>query len=762
MSGAKAPPTRAESAADLAESRLPPGLAQRRILRWAVVASSAYLGVMMAWLALHLGGDRAVVVFGNFAELVPAVLAAPACAWAASRTVGRVRLVWALAGVAMLGWVVGQGIYTYTEVYLRQEPAFPGPPDLGYVVTALGLAGSIIALSWGLGGSRRAAADILDGVLVASSLVFVAWRFILRPIASAGGGWPVVAMSMAYPIIDVVIVTALVHALPRLTAERRRPATWLLAGAIMYALADAAYSWLIVQDLYVTGTWFTDVLWAGAPLCVGLGALEAGLRPAVAGPSPQALPRLRLWLPYILSVPAFVVIAMEMFTQDPDPFLDFAGVGWIVLVLARQFLHLRIQARTASALEETLEDRERLHGEVLRDRARLQAAVQRVEEIERATRRGTWEWSSVTGKAVLSPSLRAVLAVPPGFEATTENLVSLLHPDDRLGFEEAVAQAFLRPGTNAVDTRLRGPEGQDRWLRFEVVSSRGPTGEVDRVAGSVQDITDLKEMEAVRQTAHDQQKDIDLLSKVSAFKTSFINLAAHELRTPLTPIQLDLSTLRLHAKGLPPATSALVESLRRNIERLAGLTQELLDAAALQTSALLVHKVPSDPSVLVGEVVAEFEENARRKGVALQSTSSFEGEVEMDAGQIRKVLRQLVDNAVKFTPAGGKVAVVTARREGALEVAVQDTGVGLDSMQLLQLFRPFVQVHDSMQKTESGAGLGLYLSRAIVELHGGEIRASSPGPGKGATFTMRLPARAKPPAEPPSVASKPLGIPVDA
>jgi len=142
---------------------------------------------------------------------------------------------------------------------------------------------------------------------------------------------------------------------------------------------------------------------------------------------------------------------------------------------------------------------------------------------------------------------------------------------------------------------------------------------------------------------------------------------------------------------------------------------------------------------VVREAAEAFQPVAERDGVKFALDATSGAVVDADPKRLGQVLFNLMDNALKFTPRGGLIAVQARADRGWAEVVVRDSGKGLAPESIPKLFKPFQQVHDPMQVTRSGSGLGLYISKGIVELHGGTIRAESPGLGKGATFTFTLP-----------------------
>ncbi|HET6397929.1 MAG TPA: PAS domain-containing sensor histidine kinase, partial [Candidatus Thermoplasmatota archaeon] len=266
-----------------------------------------------------------------------------------------------------------------------------------------------------------------------------------------------------------------------------------------------------------------------------------------------------------------------------------------------------------------------------------------------------------------------------------------------------------------------------RWVSVSLKARRDATGAVQRIDGSLRDVTMERE-------AEEQARRVRELEELAAVRSRFLNQAAHELATPLTPIRLQLASLRHRLPGEPR-----LPLLERNFERLGRLVQDLLDAARLQSGRLRVEMAQVPLAELVAGVRDSFADQAEREGIAITTECDGEPVAFGDRGRIEQVLWNLVHNALKFTPPGGRVQMRAWRGDDGVVVEVRDDGVGLDEQQLGRLFQPFTQVHATTPKPATGSGLGLYIAQAIARQHGGEVEAESSGPGQGATFRLRLP-----------------------
>lgn len=238
----------------------------------------------------------------------------------------------------------------------------------------------------------------------------------------------------------------------------------------------------------------------------------------------------------------------------------------------------------------------------------------------------------------------------------------------------------------------------------------------------------------------ERQAALERLRELERFKTQFINTAAHELNSPLTPVKLQLHLLRTeHAAGLTQKQKSSLDIMERNVDRLIALVSDVLEAARLQANRLVVKKEPIDLHQVVSEAVESTQQQARSVGVdlVLESRPGFRAEADPD--RITQVIHNLIGNALKFTPRGGKVRVVTAKEGEFVIVRVTDTGIGLRPEDFLRLFQPFSQTHEWTTSKRPGSGLGLYISQGIVEQHGGRIWCDSPGPNRGSTFSFAIP-----------------------
>ncbi len=263
-----------------------------------------------------------------------------------------------------------------------------------------------------------------------------------------------------------------------------------------------------------------------------------------------------------------------------------------------------------------------------------------------------------------------------------------------------------------------------------------------RAALAIENAVALREAEAARMKEHALRADAELASRA---KDEFLATVSHELRTPLNAILGWTVTLR--RRKLEPEVDRGLAVVERNARAQAKLIEEVLDVSRVISGKLALSLGPTN----VAEALAAAVETVTPAAEAKEITVTMEIvdpalTIKADPDRLQQVVWNLLANAVKFTPKGGH-ARVEARREGSdVLISVTDDGEGIGSDVLPLVFEPFHQGDASTTRRHGGLGLGLAIVKQLVTAHGGTVRAESAGPNKGATFTIRLPARAAVPA----------------
>jgi signal transduction histidine kinase len=229
-------------------------------------------------------------------------------------------------------------------------------------------------------------------------------------------------------------------------------------------------------------------------------------------------------------------------------------------------------------------------------------------------------------------------------------------------------------------------------------------------------------------------------------KDEFVALISHDLRTPLTSI---MGYVELALEDVGPALDderrGYLEVVSRSSERLLRLVDDLLFVARLQAGRLVLTRSQLDLAVIAAQAVEEARPRAEGKQLGLVFSGTGEVPLEGDRGRLFQLLDNLISNAIKFTPEGGQIEVSARATPDGGVLEVSDTGIGLASGEAEQVFERFFRSSRVVAQQVPGTGLGLFISRAIVEAHGGTIAAASRN-GGGTAFRVALPARVPEPA----------------
>jgi len=297
-------------------------------------------------------------------------------------------------------------------------------------------------------------------------------------------------------------------------------------------------------------------------------------------------------------------------------------------------------------------------------------------------------------------------------------------------------KAALAAGVPWEDTfPLRRHDGEMRWHLSRAMPVRDAEGNIVRWFGTNTDVTEQRELEqALRE--NDRRKD------------EFLATLGHELRNPLASIvnAAEAVTMdreaRLPAPGGAPASEKgeMIEIVERQARHMSRLIDDLLDVARIARGKVLLRTERLDLAEVVRQTAEDHRREVEDAGLSLAvEVCDTPLWVEGDRTRLAQVLANLLHNAVKFTDVGGRITVAAADEGGRATVRVRDTGLGMAPEMLGRIFLPFSQADASLARSRGGLGLGLALVKGLVDLHGGAVAATSPGPGLGAEFSVRLP-----------------------
>ena len=302
-------------------------------------------------------------------------------------------------------------------------------------------------------------------------------------------------------------------------------------------------------------------------------------------------------------------------------------------------------------------------------------------------------------------------------------------PQEEADFYVKCDREVMAAGTpllNIEEPQTR-PNGKTSWLLTSKVPLRDDDGEIVGMLGTYMDITEQKETE-------DQLQQALVRAKVSEAKSDFLTTVSHELRTPLTLVISPLASL-LTRNELPEDVRQELAVARRNALRLKQIVDDVLDLRKSEAGMVKSHQSAVDVGEHLGSLLRDMVGAAERADVSLSSTiDPAVGVVDTDSALLERATINLVGNALKFTPAGGRIVVDLRRDHETVVLSIADTGVGIDPTQLERLFQPYEQVGSH----RGGTGLGLAIVKQIAETLGGSVSAKSEI-GKGSTFQLRFP-----------------------
>jgi signal transduction histidine kinase len=275
----------------------------------------------------------------------------------------------------------------------------------------------------------------------------------------------------------------------------------------------------------------------------------------------------------------------------------------------------------------------------------------------------------------------------------------------------------------------------------------GP-GELGQLATAFDDMVESLEKHQTQQRLEEELRrqnealaeENRRVQEVNQLKSEFVSLVSHELRTPLTAISGYLDLL-LEAPGAQSTAKQqeLLSIVKRNAERLVKLIDDLLDLSRIESGKVELSITAVDIVAVITEVVSLLQPQIEAKGqeLSFDRTHSLPA-VAGDAERIRQILINLLSNAHKYTPRGGQIWLTARAEDGWVRIDMQDNGIGLSPDEQAHLFDRFFRARQPAMKSVEGTGLGLPITRLLVDMHGGRITVTS-APGEGSTFSFTLP-----------------------
>jgi PAS domain S-box-containing protein len=232
-------------------------------------------------------------------------------------------------------------------------------------------------------------------------------------------------------------------------------------------------------------------------------------------------------------------------------------------------------------------------------------------------------------------------------------------------------------------------------------------------------------------------RDVSERHALEQLRADFLSMITHDIKVPLTVI---LGYTEMLTDPEPPHDQIppdILTRIRESGEKIHALVCNFVDLSRIEAGRLTIDRRPCDLHAMLSHVLEQHGASARRKGIGLTLEADVMSPLLADEPQLERVVTNLIANAIKYTPSGGQITVVTGRENGRVTVAFRDTGRGIPADELPHLFEKYRRVRE--QKRTEGTGLGLFIAKTIIDAHGGDIRVESE-PGAGSTFTLLLPA----------------------
>ncbi len=357
-----------------------------------------------------------------------------------------------------------------------------------------------------------------------------------------------------------------------------------------------------------------------------------------------------------------------------------------------------------------------------------------------AGRLGTWQVDLLTGELACSDGCRAHFGLLPGATFTYAMLWEAIVAEDREPTRVEAERAIERKDDFAAEMRVIWPDGTRHWILARGRPICATDGTPVRLTGVTQDITDKKRSAEERERLLDAERAARTdAERASRLKDEFLATLSHELRTPLNAI-LGWSQILRRRKQNDPELDEALAVIERNSRVQAQLIEDLLDMSRIISGKLRIDVQQLNLGEVVNAAIEAVRPAAEAKEIRLEKVVDTHIEpVRGDPARLQQVVWNLVSNAVKFTPKGGKVQVALERVNSHVEITVTDTGAGIKADFLPYVFERFRQADSTTTRRHGGLGLGLAIVKNLVELHGGRVCADSAGEGMGATFVVALP-----------------------
>jgi signal transduction histidine kinase len=412
------------------------------------------------------------------------------------------------------------------------------------------------------------------------------------------------------------------------------------------------------------------------------------------------------------------------------------AVGTVGESLVLLQLFMAVVALTGLLLGAVIAERDQAERHRAADYRRLEVGEKRLRLALEAGRMRVWELDIETGEVRWSTNPANSQGAPgPKAPPNLDAFLSLVHPDDRTLVSRTIAGAVDDETEYEVEFRFLWPDRSLHWTTAKGTVVRDHLGRPLRLIGVSTDVTERRRLEEELKARAAE------LAEADRRKDEFLAMLAHELRNPLAALTTALHLLAQKAGG----GDRFLEMAGRQVKQLVRLVEDLLDVSRITQGRITLRREIVDLADVVARAIETVPQLAEPRAHALSVSLPAEPiRLEGDPARLAQVFANLLGNAAKYTPAGGSIRLTADRVGHDVLVRVADTGAGLAPELRAHIFDLFVQADTSLDRARGGLGIGLTVVRHLVELHGGQVEARSPGVGRGSEFLVCLPTRRAP------------------
>ncbi len=672
------------------------------------VAAAAVAATTLAFaliVGLPLGSPHFVTALDDIGEALAALIAAGACAWAASRSDSQFQRAWALLGASAAAWCLGQVVWTVDEVVLGVAP-FPSVADVGFLAAVpLAIAGLLSFWTAPRGTAERWHLW-LDGVNIVLALTFTGWALGLQQVWLSGGSLAERAIGLAYPVGDILIATVLVLGIRRATRYQHGRMLLLLGGLAAISISDSAFAYMTTNGTYLN---VFDTGWVVGYLMIGLAALwPARPNDRVADRLPIDLWQIALpWTVIVAAATTALVVVLR--GGRTDQFQTELAVAMAALLIVSEVLtHI-----DSLSMVVTSRRSEAMLAEVI---AQAPIGIARVDR---------------TFKIIDANPGMAQLLRDPTDVMVGSTIARYLRTDDRaLAYEKIGALMSESVAGIQADNLMIRADATEVWVHWTSTAVRSSTGELEYFLTTLEDVT------ATHEAEESAEANLVMLERLNELKSEFLQGVTYEFKTALMEINGSSELIR-DGDGLEASeVKALAGDIYKNGARLDRMITEMLDLDRIETGRGSLSIAPVDLNAIIAREVQGVRANLDGAVLSVNLKASLPAVVG-DATKLSEVVRTLLRNAIKYSPDGGLIVIASATHDGQVRVSVKDEGLAVRADFDNRLFGEGDLYTNNPIRKVVGTGLGLGIARQIVEMHGGQIGVDHlEGVGSISHFTL--------------------------